>query len=53
MRSWNSGKSGRVRLWQRTVMLLGQVLKRLSEQYGHPSEDAYLLHPRCCRNERF
>ena len=53
MRIANKANGARVGLWQRTALELQQALRWLAQQKTARSENAYLLHPRCCRTEIF
>ena len=51
MTLWSSAKAGLVRLCQISVLNVRKGLARVTEWRWN--DEAYLLRPRCCRNEQF
>lgn len=42
-----------VQLWKISALWIRRALTRVVESYRNEAADAYLLRPRCCRNEQF
>jgi len=51
MTLWNSAKARLVRLWQMSALNVRKALARVTE--WRRNNEAYLLRPRCCRNEQY
>lgn len=49
MTLWSNSRAALVRVWQMSVLGIRNVLV----VDGPCTQDAYLLRPRCCRNEQF
>lgn len=51
MTLWSGVKAGLVRIWQLSALRVRKALARVTE--WRYNDEAYLLRPRCCRNEQF
>ena len=53
MTQYSSEAGARVKLWKTSVLWIRRALTPVVESYRNEASDAYLLRPRCCRNEQF
>jgi len=53
MTLWNNAKAGLVRLWKTSALIVGQVLLWVTDERRNQVGQSDLLHPRCCRTERY
>ena len=48
-----NAKTGLVRLWKRSALLVGQLVVRITDEPRNQVGQSDLLHPRCCRTEQY
>ena len=53
MTLWINAKAGLVWLWKTSALIVGQALVRLTDEHRNQIGQSDLLHPRCCRTERY
>ena len=53
MTLWCRAKAGLVQRWRMSALRVNNVLSRVTKGRRNQVGQAYLLHPRCCRTERF
>jgi len=53
MTLWSNAKAELVRLWQTSALIVGQALVRVTDEHRNQIGQSDLLHPRCCRAERY
>ncbi len=53
MTLWSNAKAGLVRLWKTSSLIVGHVLVRVTDEHRNQIGQSDLLHPRCCRAERY
>ena len=49
----SNAKAGLVRLRKRSALMVGQLLVRITDEPRNQVGQSDLLHPRCCRTERY
>jgi hypothetical protein len=53
MTLWSNANAGLVRLWKTSALIVGQALVRVTDEHRNQIGQSDLLHPRCCRTERY
>jgi hypothetical protein len=53
MTLWCRAKAGLVQRWRMSALRVNNVLSRVTKGRRNQVGQASLLHPRCCRTERF